>query len=154
MSESPFAEPDDVVAVIGSRKYDGDLDYAIDYALDGASGLVSGGALNVDRRAEFRAADRGLEVLSYRPKRVDGVFVVERWFNGSPLDVVQHPKRGEDWRFSDFPAAAKQRNWWIVTDAKRGVHALWDGKSSGTAHGIAAAARMHRRLRIWMDGDS
>lgn len=144
------------VAVVGSRGYQGDLEYAIECALNGAETLVSGGARGVDQRAEEMARNLQLHVFSYRPKKTpQGDYIVERYFDNVWIGAEPHPKKpDEPWRFDDFPTAAKQRNWWIVRDAEKGTHALWDGMSSGTAHGIAAAVRLDRPLRIWMWGDS
>lgn len=56
-----------------------------------------------------------------------------------------------DW--SQGKLAGKDRNWTIIKDCDR-VEAFWDGLSNGTAHGIAAAVRFRRPVRIWMEGDS
>lgn len=143
----------DLLAVIGSRGYDGDVRYAMDACLRGCDGVVSGGARGVDRDAETYAKELGLRVVSYRPRKEGAGYVVDCWDEGENLGPVPRPTTGWPWRFPDFRSAAVRRNWWIVTEATR-VLALWDGNSSGTATGIAAAARLNRELRVWMDGDS
>lgn len=145
----------EVLAVIGSRGYGSanDVRYAMDAYLGGVIRVVSGGARGVDRDAEEYAVARGLGTVSYRPRKTERGYMVDKWVNGSNLGPVQHPKTDEPWLFTDFRSAALRRNWWIVRDSTR-VLALWDGDSTGTAHGIAAASRFGRELRIWMDGDS
>lgn len=145
-----------VLAVIGSRTYGGavDVHYAMDAYLFGCERVVSGGARGVDRDAEEYATGRGLGVTSYRPRRMqDSQYVVEKIVDGVNQGAIDNPKTGVAWRFATFRDAALKRNWWIVRDATR-VLALWDGDSTGTAHGIAAATRLGRDLRIWMEGDS
>jgi hypothetical protein len=142
------------LAVIGSRSFpESQVEYVLAQSLRGVTTVVSGGAKGVDSVAERFALASGLTVVSYRPKRVGSGFVVEKHVDNVFQHHVQHPKTGEDWHFQNFRAAALRRNWWIVRDAAS-VLAFWDGDSTGTAYGIAAATRLNRELRIWMDGDS
>lgn len=153
------------VAVIGSRGYRGSIEYALAVELQGATSVISGGARGVDRAAEAYGEKLGIRVVSYRPQGPDfwvdtagptkgesgNSYFVHKWVDGQDEGAVCHD--GDPLRYPTFGEAAKARNWWIVRDAGR-VAALWDGTSSGTAHGIAAATRFSRPVRIWMDGDS
>lgn len=143
----------ETLAVIGSRKF-GDLSavpYAmLKYAKQGGT-VISGGARGIDRTAEVWATDRGLTVISYRPRGERGRYLVDKHVDGQNSGPVL--KDGFPLSWPDFGSAAKARNWWIVRDSL-GVLAFWDGTSTGTAHGIAAAVRFNRELTIWMEGDS
>lgn len=139
------------IAVIGSRAFKGSIDYYLDLELPGYERLVSGGARGVDAWAEHYAAEKGISVVSYRPMRKDDGWIVVKYVDGFSTGPVRHD--GEPIMFPAFVDAAKARNWWIVRDAEK-VVALWDGASSGTAQGIAAAVRLGRPVSIWMDGDS
>jgi len=151
-----MAADESVVAVIGSRDYQGDIEYALMAELRGATTVVSGGARGVDRAAEALGEMLGLHVVSYRPQNFwqdeARVFEVHKWVDGRNEGAVCD-NDGNPLRYPTFGEAAKARNWWIVRDAGR-VVALWDGVSTGTAHGIAAATRFGRPVRIWMEGDS
>lgn len=161
MSESLFQLPDatvqiaprtEIIAVIGSRGTDpADVAYGLSGDAHGMSVLVSGGARGADRAAEEWAEGIGMRVVSYRPKRSGDGYVVEKYLDGRNLGPVG--ENGVPRTFPDFRSAALRRNWWIVGAASR-VSAFWDGTSTGTAHGIAAAARFGCDLRIWMKGDS
>lgn len=150
------------IAIVGSRRFQATGDYidlifeqyvsALNVPLPPV--IVSGGAANVDAAAEAEASRRGLGVLSYRPRRVGAVYCVERFVDGESTGMVEQPKIRRPYEFDTFSAAAKQRNWWIARDAPAGFHALWDGLSGGTAHAIAAAYRLGRQPRIWMESDS
>lgn len=141
-----------VVGIIGSRNF-GDPEPYIEIALAGlgkGDGLVSGGARNVDRKAEEMAAARGMTVVSLRPQKVRGTYFVEHLIDGKPVGLMGDPVQ----RFDTFNEAAFWRNWLIAREAVDGVTAIWTGDSTGTAHGIACAVRYGRKLRIWMPGDS
>jgi hypothetical protein len=145
------------IAIVGSRGFAAIEDY-VGLVLDrepDAHLLISGGARGVDRAAEEEAARRNLAVVSLRPRQVSGGYVVDRYEDGRRVWTVSEPT-GIAVLFDSFTAAAKQRNYWIVWEAKGGVHALWDGYSGGTAHAIAAALRTRQNPppRIWMQGDS
>lgn len=148
-----IAPHSEIVAAIGSRGTDpSDVAYGLSGDAHGMSVLVSGGARGADQAAEEWAAGIGMRVVSFRPKRgAAGPYIVEKWEDGQNLGPVYD--RGEPITFPDFRAAALKRNWWIVGAASR-VSAYWDGMSTGTAHGIAAATRIGCELRIWMKGDS
>jgi hypothetical protein len=142
-----------VVAVIGSRGFPDPEPY-IEIALRGlgkGDGLVSGGARNVDQKAEKTARDRGLTVVSFRPVKAGGTFFIERFDDGQTRGLIGNPL---PLRFPTFGLAAFERNWMIANLAEDGVTALWDGASTGTAHGIACAIRHGRAVKIWMPGDS
>lgn len=142
------------LAVIGSRRFPVDLvPFGMDHYLAGVTGIVSGGARGVDQAAEKYAAELGLSVLSYRPQRDDfNRYAVGRYLNDELVEWVS--KNGFPLSWISFGEAAKARNWWIVRDGGKGTLAFWDGTSTGTAHGIAAASRFGRKTRIWMEGDS
>lgn len=158
------------VAIIGSRGFPRDsADYFLSSKLSAVGGVervVSGGAPGPDRFGEEMALARGLSVLSYRPRRAGSVFVVHRWIDGTDCGPVSRyslvldadsfeaaPEHDYVLTYKTFGEAAKARNWWIVRDADE-VVAFWDGVSGGTAHAIAAAARLNRPIRIHMAGDS
>lgn len=154
------------LAIIGSRGYPIDsVRYFLERELHGYERVVSGGARGVDRVAESFAADRGLNVVSYRPHGPDfwvdtagptkgqsgRSFFVAKWVDG--VDTGAVCDNGDPLRFATFADAAKARNWWIARDAEDEI-AFWDGTSSGTAHGIAAFCRLHGPPRIHLPGDS
>lgn len=119
------------VAFVGSR--DGISASAVDYWVRDAFArhgpkmiVVSGGARGVDRAAEQAARLLGLEVLVIRPN----------------YDGAAAPK-----------LAPKYRNWEIARACDEMV-AIWDGYSTGTAHAVAAAQRLGKRVTIVMKGDS
>lgn len=141
-----------VIAIIGSRAF-GDAGYFIENALlDLGSGdvLISGGARGVDEQAEEAAAKRGLTVISLRPRKASSRFYIEKLIDGRSAGLVGDPAVG----FDTFRDAAFDRNWMIAREAKDGVTACWDGKSVGTAFGIACAVRFGRDVHLWMPGDS
>jgi YspA, cpYpsA-related SLOG family len=98
------------VAIVGSR-YFVDLEMVRKYvrSLPAETIVVSGGAMGVDRAAEFEAAKLGLTVISHKA----------------------------DWA-TDGRAAGMIRNHHIVADADRLV-AFWDGSSHGTKNSIDRA---------------
>lgn len=141
-----------VVAIIGSRRF-GDATYYIDLALAGfgdGDALISGGARGVDHQAEELAESRGMTVVSLRPVKASSRYFIEKLIDGRSAGLVGDPPVS----FDTFREAAFDRNWMIAREARDGVTACWDGRSVGTAFGIACAARLGRPLRIWMPGDS
>lgn len=141
-----------VIAIIGSRDFP-DPEYFIDLTiadLGKGDGLVTGGARGVDLLAEAKAAERGMTVVSLRPQKVSGAFYVEQLIDGKSIGLMGDPAE----RFPTFAQAAFWRNWLIAREAVDGVTAIWTGDSTGTAHGIACAARYRRTVKIWMPGDS
>jgi hypothetical protein len=141
-----------VIAIIGSRRFEDPEPY-IEIALVGlgdGDGLVSGGARNVDQKSEVAAHGRGMTVVSLRPVKAGGAFYIEQFEAGMTRGLVGDPPL----RFPTFGAAAFERNWMIASLAVDGVTAIWDGASTGTAHGIACAIRHGRAVKIWMPGDS
>jgi YspA, cpYpsA-related SLOG family len=141
-----------VIAIIGSRDFD-DPTYYIDITLakyGPGDALISGGARGVDRAAEDAAAKRGMTVVSLRPVKASSRFFIDRVIDGESAGLVGDPPIS----FPSFRDAAFERNQMIVREAKDGVTALWDGVSTGTAHGIATAAYLRRPLTIWHPGDS
>ena len=143
------------LSVIGSRGYSdlGAVKYGIDQYRGRNDTLISGGARGVDAAAEAYGLELGLHVVSYRPRRSGSCFVVHKFVDGQDIGPVIRPDVPEAFSWATFVEAAKTRNWWIAWEGFQ-VLAFWDGSSSGTAHGIAAAARTGRPLRIWMAGDS
>lgn len=136
------------VAIVGSRGTPAaDLEYFLPSDVRGFDRVVSGGARDADQAGEAFAAERGLSVVSYRPKRRGKFFIVELFIDGELSHTLN---AGE---YPTFGHAAKARNWWIARDCERMV-AFWDGVSTGTAHAIACAARLGREVRIHMAGDS
>ena len=107
-------------AIIGSRNLTSYIDflYAIKPYEERILSVISGGALGVDSNAKRYAKERGL-------------------------------------LFQEFPAnwdlygkdAGFIRNRYIIENCKLCI-ALWDGKSSGTQHGIKLAKQMNKELII------
>lgn len=147
--------PSRYLAVIGSRKfpsYEDVVPFGIESYGNGFNVLVSGGARGVDERAERYAKERGWRTISYRPEKYANEYAV-RCFDSTRNPYLVTDAGGMVLTYKTFPEAAKARNWWIVQHGDF-VIAFWDGMSSGTAHGIAAAARLGADYRIWMEGDS
>ena len=133
------------VAIIGSRTFPNPEPW-IAAALDGLGEgdvLLSGGAPNVDAKAEEEGARRGMTVISLRPRKTGGGFYVEKMIDGKSAGLVGDPPV----RFATFRDAAFDRNWIIVREAEH-VTACWDGQSTGTAHGISCAASLGRVLTV------
>lgn len=143
------------VSVIGSRGFpdpEATAEYWLEKIAKPGDRIVSGGARGIDSAFERYAWAKGFEVLSFRPVRAsDGRFLVHRHENGADTGPVLD--NGFPLSYSSFAEAAKARNWWIQREAESAA-AFWDGISSGTAHGIAAAVRFHRSPSIVMPGDS
>ena len=143
------------IAIVGSRGFEAPEEYA-SLILDRypVETVVSGGARGPDRAGEAEALKRGLRVVSFRPRRQGGIYVVDRYEQGEFAETMSEPD-GVPITFQSFTDAAKRRNYWIGFAAAGGVHALWDGFSGGTAHAIAAGLRTSRVTpTIWMNGDS
>jgi SLOG family YspA-like protein len=138
-----------VIAIIGSRSIKTGDDLLIAAALEPyrkGDVLISGGARGVDHHAERLAGERGLTVVSLRPQKVRGSFFVEKFINVKTAGLVGDPPV----RFATYAQACFDRNWMIAREAKDGVTAIWDGASTGTAHGIACACYLDRKLQIYL----
>jgi hypothetical protein len=133
------------LGIIGSRAFPSPERF-IHLALDGLGVgdiLMSGGARNVDEKAEFEAAERGLTVISLRPRKASSRFYVERLIDGKSAGLVGDPAVA----FATFRDATFDRNWIIAREVER-LTVCWDGQSTGTAHGIACAVALGRPLVV------
>lgn len=125
------------VGIVGSRDFVHiELVEEFVAGLPSGTAVVSGGARGVDTAAETTARRSGLTVVSFRPRRFDGQWLVERityWPDGSQ-DLHDLPTV-----YRTFPAAAHVRNGFIVEFADD-VYAFWNGRSSGTHDSIRKAS--------------
>jgi len=111
------------VAIVGSRNYKAlhKVDEYVD-SLPEDTIVVSGGARGVDSRAEKRARERGLRVVTYLPE----------W--------DRYGKRAGFVRNAD------------IVDRAHKVVAFWDGESKGTYHTIKLAWQAGKPVEIHPDG--
>lgn len=107
------------VAIVGSRNFRNfDMVDTFVHSLPSDAVIVSGGAIGVDRCAEYAAVKRGLAVSIHR------------------ADWIAYKKR-----------AGFVRNVDIVNDCDR-VVAFWDGQSRGTKHTIDLAMKRGKPVEI------
>jgi len=106
--------------------------------------IVSGGARGADREAEFSALERGMHVVSYRPREDEktGLFLIDVWEDGK----FSH----QDGRvFSKFATAALFRNGLIVKSIEE-LFVFWDGVSTGTLNSKQQAHERGIPVNVWV----
>jgi hypothetical protein len=147
-----------VVGIVGSRGF-GDLAAVARFVTALASKypdtvVVSGGAPDVDQKAEDTARLCGLAVISYRPYKFDSIYGYPLWTietvthgEAAQAIVVEKHRRINPPCFKKFAPAAFCRNGWIVEDSHR-IVAFWDGASTGTRDTIKKAERAGRPTHI------
>lgn len=147
------------VAFVGSREFR-DLslvDLAVDKQPEGTI-IISGGARGTDTRAETRAKERGLTVISYRPfRRSDGRWQIEKWtfVPGEEATVEAYEEKGRPKTYYSFGQAAFARNEFILRAADKAI-VFWHGikEHSGTWNDLEILRRMKKwYLLIRFDAD-
>jgi uncharacterized phage-like protein YoqJ len=105
------------VAVVGSRSLEIDVS---PYIPEGATAIISGGAVGIDRRAAEYARKHGLPLIEFLPD-------YKRYGRGAPL----------------------RRNDQIINEADI-VVVIWDGASRGTRYQIEQAKKKGKPCKVYI----
>lgn len=140
------------VGFVGSREFPNleAVDAAVEQ-LDADDVVISGGARGVDRRAEKKAKELYLDIISFRPTNVGGppnqAWAIERVMIG--MDGVEWRQLLPE-RYPSFASCAFVRNGYIVELSER-MCVFWDGHSRGTKDSLRKAQSAGMKVSLVVD---